>query len=75
MTVADLPPPDTKRWVASRKATLVLAVNQGVISLEDLFKRYEVSSEEFISWRRDYGRFGMNGLKTQSYQKNHPRAS
>jgi Protein of unknown function (DUF1153) len=33
--VADLPPPETRRWVARRKAQIVAAVRAGVLSLED----------------------------------------
>ena len=31
MTRSDLPPPNTKRWVARRKATVVAAVDNGLI--------------------------------------------
>ncbi len=33
--LVDLPPPDTKRWVARRKAVIVDAVRSGAISLEE----------------------------------------
>ena len=32
LTRADLPPPETRRWVASRKAVVVKAVIHGLIS-------------------------------------------
>ena len=35
MTRADLPPPDTRRWVASRKAAVGQAVDCGLISAEE----------------------------------------
>ena len=38
----DLPPPDTKRWVTRRKAVIVNAVRTGVISLEEVCRRYEL---------------------------------
>ena len=41
----DLPPPDTKRWVTRRKAMIVNAVRTGVISLEEVCRRYELSVE------------------------------
>ena len=48
----DLPPPDTKRWVTRRKAVIVNAVRAGVISLEEVCRRYELSVEEFLAWQR-----------------------
>ncbi len=35
MTRADLPRPDTRRWVASRKATVVKAVESGLITRQN----------------------------------------
>src|SRR5204863_3796446 len=48
----DLPPPDTKRWVTRRKAVIVSAVRAGVISLEEVCRRYELAVEEFLAWQR-----------------------
>jgi Protein of unknown function (DUF1153) len=48
----ELPPPDTKRWVTRRKAVIVNAVRTGVISLEEVCRRYELSVEEFLAWQR-----------------------
>ena len=42
-STTDLPPSDTKRWVTRRKAVLVNAVRTGVISLEEVCRRYELS--------------------------------
>ena len=35
MSIEDLPLPNTKRWVVSRKAFVLYAVETGLISLED----------------------------------------
>ena len=35
LTVADLPPRDTKRWVIRRKAEVVAAVRGGLLSIEE----------------------------------------
>jgi uncharacterized protein DUF1153 len=35
-TAMDLPPPETKRWVARRKAVIVNAVRSGAITLEEV---------------------------------------
>jgi hypothetical protein len=67
----DLPPPDTKRWVTRRKA----AVRAGVISLEEVCRRYELSVEEFLAWQRAIDTHGVPGLRVtrlQIYRDNPP---
>src|SRR6266436_6054794 len=41
LTLADLPPPNTNRWVIRRKAEVVAAVRGGLLSLDDACKRYD----------------------------------
>ena len=43
LTVADLPPRDTKRWVIRRKAEVVAAVRGGLLSLEEACARYTLT--------------------------------
>jgi hypothetical protein len=68
VTITDLPPPDTERWVASRKAIVVAAVRSGVITLEEAFRRYGLSVEEFDAWRRAVETFGTPGLRATRLQ-------
>ena len=68
MTLADLPPPETRRWVIRRKAKVVAAVRGGLISLEEACQRYRLSVEEFLSWQRSIDRHGMRGLRTTRLQ-------
>jgi hypothetical protein len=71
----DLPPPDTKRWVTRRKAVIVNAVSAGVISLEEVCRRYELSVEEFLAWQRAIDTHGVPGLRVtrlQIYRDNPP---
>ena len=71
----DLPPPDTKRWVTRRKAVIVSAVRTGVISLEEVCRRYELSVEEFLAWQRAIDTYGVPGLRVtrlQIYRGNPP---
>ncbi|MFQ5348481.1 MAG: DUF1153 domain-containing protein [Rhodothalassiaceae bacterium] len=73
LTVDDLPPPNTKRWVIRRKAEVVAAVRGGLITLEDACKRYSLSVEEFLSWQRAIDRNGLPGLRVtrvQQYREN-----
>ena len=67
-TAIDLPPPDTKRWVARRKAVIVNAVRSGVISLEEVCRRYELSVEEFLAWQRAIETHGVAGLRVTRLQ-------
>jgi hypothetical protein len=52
LTIGDLPPRTTKRWVKRRKAEVVLGVNGGLISLEEACRRYDLTVEEFACWER-----------------------
>ena len=67
--MADLPPPDTKRWVMRRKAAVVFAVRAGVLSLEEACLRYHLSVEEFLSWQRLIDDHGIKALRTTYLQK------
>lgn len=58
-----LPPPNTTRWVASRKAQVVAAVQGGLLTLEEVMARYNLSLEEFYSWQRAMDRAGVPGLR------------
>lgn len=68
LTIADLPPPDTRRWVIRRKAEVVAAVRGGLISLEEACKRYTLTVDEFLSWQASIDRHGLPGLRTTRIQ-------
>ncbi|MEX5728908.1 hypothetical protein Ga0609869_002261 [Rhodovulum iodosum] len=63
MSRADLPPVDTRRWVARRKAAVVRAVAAGLIGEAEALARYGLSEEEFQGWKRAVSAHGMEGLK------------
>jgi hypothetical protein len=63
LTLGDLPPPDTRRWVARRKAQVVSAVQVGLLPLEEALRLYRLTIEEFASWQRALLRYGTTGLK------------
>ncbi len=69
MTLADLPPRDTARWVSRRKASVVAAVHGGLISLDDACRRYRLSLEEYLSWERALQRHGTPGLRITHAQE------
>jgi hypothetical protein len=51
LTIADLPSRKTRRWVRRRKAEVVLAVEGGLLSLDEACRRYDLTVEEFSSWQ------------------------
>ena len=69
LTRADLPAPDTIRWVASRKARVVQAVAHGLLPLADALTRYGLSEEEFGLWQAAIDAHGEKGLKVTAIQK------
>ncbi|RXZ64774.1 CtrA inhibitor SciP [Pelagerythrobacter rhizovicinus] len=68
LTLDDLPPRNTKRWVVRRKAEVVAAVNGGLLTLEEVLDRYALTLEEFASWQRAVDRSGMQGLRVTRIQ-------
>jgi len=68
LTLDDLPPPKTRRWVARRKAEVVAAVRGGLLSLEDACKRYALTAEEYTSWERLIDHHGLGGLRVTRLQ-------
>ena len=69
LTRAGLPPPDTRRWVASRKSMVVKAVAFGLIPQTEALKTYGLSEEEFLSWKKAIQNHGEAALKATSVQK------
>ena len=68
LTLDDLPPPNTQRWVARRKAEVVAAVRAGLLSLEDACRRYHLSTEEFMGWQAAIDKHGLGVLRVTRIQ-------
>ena len=69
LTIKDLPPPSTKRWVIRRKAEVVAAVRGGLLTLEEACERYTLTVEEFLSWQKAIDQFGLPGLRATRVQQ------
>ena len=69
LTVSDLPPTSTRRWVIRRKAEVVAAVRGGLLSLEEACDRYTLTVEEFLSWQSSIDQHGLAGLRTTRIQE------
>ncbi|TFH50821.1 MAG: DUF1153 domain-containing protein [Lysobacterales bacterium] len=72
LTVDSLPPPDTVRWVAKRKAQVISAIRGGLISRQEACDRYGISVDELISWENlldEYGPKALRATKNQRYRR------
>lgn len=68
LTLADLPPPDTQRWVARRKAEVLAAIRGGLIDRGEARARWRVSDEELRLWERALDCAGVPGLRVTRVQ-------
>lgn len=72
LTIEDLPPRNTKRWVIRRKAEVVAGVRAGLITLEEACEMYTLTLEEFMSWQRlidEHGLYGLRITRLQDYRR------
>ena len=69
LTLSDLPPAETERWVIRRKAEVVAAVRGGLLTLDDACERYRLTNEEFLGWQASIDQHGMAGLRTTRIQQ------
>lgn len=69
ITRADLPPADTRRWVASRKAIVVRAVAAGLVTRELAQTTYGLSEEEFAEWETAVNEHGVAGLRVTALKQ------
>ena len=69
MSRADMPPPDTRRWVASRKAAVVRGVAAGLMPLREALETYGLSEDEFNEWCAAIRTHGEVALKATAAQK------
>jgi Protein of unknown function (DUF1153) len=69
LTRADLPPANTRRWVASRKAAVVRGVLYGLMLQSEALKIYGLSEEEFNGWVAAIADHGEEALKATALKK------
>ena len=69
LTRADLPNPETRRWVASRKAIVVKAVKHGLLTESEAKERYSLSDEEYSLWVEAIEKHGEKALRVTTIQK------
>ena len=71
LTRASLPPSQFCRWNARRKAEVVMAIDQNLLSLDEARTLYGITRDELTSWRIAFDRFGLKGLRQKAllYQR------
>jgi transposase-like protein len=67
--MTELPCPNTRRWVARRKAAVVAAVSSGMITLAEACRRYHMSEEELLAWQSAFENYGILGLRAGRLQQ------
>lgn len=72
LTRADLPPPDTRRWVARRKAEIIAAIQGGLLDRAEARTLYGLSDEELWLWERAISCAGLPGLRVTRVQVYRP---
>lgn len=68
----DLPPADTTRWVARRKAAVLAAIEAGVLTRAQACARYHISDLELQLWERAVRCAGVPGLRVTRVQAYKP---
>ncbi len=61
--VIELPPANTTRWIAKRKAQIVQAVKKGALGFEEACQKYSLTEEELTSWQKRVDKHGADGLR------------
>ena len=52
-----------QRWTPLRKARVIVAVRGGLISADEVRRRYELTMEELEIWQREFESSGTKGLR------------
>ena len=72
LTLDMLPEPGTHRWVTSRKAELVAAVEGKLLAVSELLRRYRIPPTEYENWKAAVVKHGLAGLRltrSQDYRE------
>lgn len=64
----DLPPVNTTRWVARRKAEILTAIDAGRLTRAEACARYSISEAELRLWERAVACAGVPGLRVTRVQ-------
>ena len=51
ITLADIPVGNPKRWLPTMKARVIAAIDGGLISMDDAWRKYRLSRREYEYWK------------------------
>ena len=51
ITLSDIPVGNPKRWLPATKARVMAAIEGGLISMEDAWRKYRLSRREYDCWK------------------------
>jgi hypothetical protein len=68
VTAEDLPPANTVRWVPRRKAAVVAAIRNGLLTRSEAKCRYNISEQELQLWECGIDNIGTHGLRVTRSQ-------
>lgn len=66
ITPGSLPPDSTRRWTPGRRATILLAVRGGLLTIADVDQRWRISPDEFAEWDRRFDGRSAKSLRVTS---------
>lgn len=72
LTLLGLPPRETTRWTARRKAEVLAALNGGLLTAREACEWYALSIDEIEEWQSATDRGGVKGLRitrSQHYRR------
>ena len=66
VTRETMPPDASGRWTMRKKAEVLTAVSEGLLSLDEACDQYNLSPAELASWKTAIGRAGVEGLMAKN---------
>lgn len=57
------------KWVASRKARLIRAIEDGEMTDLDAYIQWGITGPELEEWRKRYAEYGLHGLRVTHVKK------
>ena len=65
ITLSDIPVGNPKRWRPTMKARVIAAIEGGLISMEDAWRKYRLSRQEFDCWKAFMEDLRSNGSESR----------
>lgn len=73
LTRETMPEPG-RRWTPLRKAQVIYATRNGLMTIAEVCEKYTLTDEEFMGWCSLFDRHGIDGLRSNSLKLYRPTA-